>query len=203
MSRKTGFLLLLVLIIHGSHAQSTKHIVSDQQIWLGYFNQTRFSNKWGTWTDLQLMTKEKFFTQLSQSTIRLGLTYYLYEATKLTVGYVWVNHFPADNHKEISQTEHRLWQQIQWYTQYKKMNTMQWIRLEERYRHKIQNDSTLANGYDFNYRVRYNFLLQVPLGNNGSKPGGLSFVTNDQLNINFGRQIINNYFDQNRFFLGF
>ncbi len=30
----------------------------------------------------------------------------------------------------------------------------------------------------------------------------LSFVINDEAHINFGKEIVNNYFDQNRFFLG-
>ena len=38
----------------------TKQTESVQQVWFGYFNQTRFSNKWGTWTDLHLRTKEDF-----------------------------------------------------------------------------------------------------------------------------------------------
>ena len=38
---------------------------------------------------------------------------------------------------------------------------------------------------------------------NGLQPGSVSFIANDELHINFGKEIVNNYFDQNRFFLGF
>ena len=93
--------------------KTTTHI---NQVWLGYFNQTRFSNKWGSWTDLHLRTKEDFFNNFSTGIIRLGLTYYLDDATKLTAGYAYVNFFPADNHQKVSQPEHRPWQQIQWHT---------------------------------------------------------------------------------------
>ena len=77
---------------------------------------------------------------------------------------------------------------------------MQWIRLEERYRHKILNDSALAAGYNFNYKIRYNLFWEIPFS---QKPTNkLSFVINDEVHINFGKQIIYNYFDQNRFFAG-
>jgi hypothetical protein len=51
--------------------------------------------------------------------------------------------------------------------------------------------------------MRYNFYLQAPLGKKGIQPNTLSFVVNDEVHINFGKQIVYNYFDQNRFFLGF
>ena len=198
-------ILCFVIMINSvafAYCQNVKSIESLQQLWFGYSNQTRFSNKWGMWLDLHLRTKEDFVNDLSQSIVRLGLTYYVNDATKLTAGYAWVNHFPGDNHKKISQTEHRPWQQIQWHTKYGKKRMMQWIRLEEKFRHKILNDSTLAGGYNFNYKIRYNLWYDVPLSKKGIVPGALSFIFNDEIHINFGKQIVNNYFDQNRFFVG-
>jgi hypothetical protein len=184
-------------------AQTQKSTEKLQQLWFGYFNQTRFSDKWGMWLDLHLRTKEDFVNNFSQSIVRLGLTYFLSDATKVTFGYAWVNNFPGDNHKNISQPEHRIWQQIQWHTKYGRKRMMQWVRLEEKFKHKILSDSTLADGYGFNYKVRYNLWYEVPLSKKGIVPGALSFIFNDELHINFGKQIVNNYFDQNRFFVGF
>lgn len=184
-------------------AQTPKNTADINQVWLGYFNQSRFSKHWGSWTDLHLRTKENFFDNYSQSIIRLGLTYYIDNTTKLTAGYARVFLFPGDNHKAITQTEHRPWQQLQWHTSFSKTRLMQWIRLEERFRRKIKNDSTLADGYNFNWRLRYNIWYEVPLYKNGLKPGSISFIANDELHINFGKEIVYNYFDQNRFFLGF
>ena len=36
----------------------------------------------------------------------------------------------------------------------------------------------------------------------GIVPHSFSFVVNDEVHINFGKEIVNNYFDQNRFFVG-
>lgn len=203
MKNKIYFICFLMMTGALTYAQSVKQTTSVQQIWMGYFNQSRLSNKWGVWTDIHVRTKEDFATNFSQSILRLGLTYYLNDNTKLTAGYAFVNHFPADNHKNISAPEHRPWQQIQWHTKYDKLRTMQWIRLEERFRRKVENDDNLAEGYNFNYRVRYNFLMSVPLSDKGVKQGGWSYILNNEIHVNFGKEIVNNYFDQNRFFTGF
>jgi hypothetical protein len=194
------FILFLKVTIGNTQV---KHTESIQQVWVGYFNQTRFNDKWGTWADMHLRTKEDFFANISQGIIRLGLTYYLTDDAKLTVGYAFVNHFPADAHKNISQPEHRPWQQLQWHTRFAKLRLMQWFRLEERWRRKILNDDELSSGYNFNFRIRYNFFSQFPLSKKRFQPNTLSFVVNDEVHVNFGKQIVNNYFDQNRFFLGF
>jgi len=195
--------ILLMLSAEISFAQGDKQTKTQQQVWLGYFNQTRFSKHWGMWLDLQLRTKENFFTEFSQSIIRPGITYYLGDVTKLSAGYGYISHYPADNHAHVTQPEHRPWQQVQWHTKFPKLRTMQYLRLEERFRRKILNDSTLAEGYNFNFRVRYNFLLQVPLTNQPITKGDFSFILNDEIHVNLGKQILYNTFDQNRFFLGF
>jgi hypothetical protein len=204
MRNKSIFCVVLLMSnFKFTFGQTVKSKEILQQVWFGYFNQSRFSEKWGLWFDAHVRTKEDFTNQLSQGIIRLGLTHYINDATKLTAGYAYINHFPQDAHKQISQPEHRPWQQIQWHTKYGKKRMMQWIRLEQRFRRKILNDSTLADGHSFNYKLRYNVLYEVPLSKKGIVPGALSFIANDEIHINFGKQVINNYFDQNRFFIGF
>lgn len=195
----TAAVFLFFYIAATAQVKSTEKV---NQLWFGYFSQTRFNDKWGSWVDLHLRTKENFVRDLSQSIVRVGLTYYVNDATRLTAGYAYVTQYPGDSHKKISQPEHRPWQQVQWFTKYGKKRMMQWLRLEQKFRHKILNDSTLAPGYNFNYKVRYNIWYDIPLSQRGIVPNTLSFVVNDELHVNFGKQVVNNYFDQNRFFLG-
>jgi len=201
-NRRIRFSSLVIFFCTIANAQ-TKQTASVQQVWLGYFNQTRINDKWGMWADLHLRSKEDFIDDISQSIVRIGLTYYLQDDIKLTAGYAWVNHFPAEGHEDISQPEHRAWQQVQWHSRYPKLRLMQWFRLEERWRRKILDDDNLADGYTFNYRIRYNFFAQFPLSRKRFQPNTLSFAVNNEVHINFGKEIVNNYFDQNRFFLGF
>ena len=205
MIKQTVLVFLIFISFHGAgHSQTTptKTTTYVEQVWFGYFNQTRFSNNWGIWVDIQLRTKDNFFEELSTFIARFGGTYYLNDNTKLTLGYAFINHFPADNHQNVSQPEHRPWQQIQWHNKYSKVRTMQWFRLEERFRRKILNDDELAEGYSFNWRFRYNFFLQIPFKKEGPVPKSFSLVVNDEVHINFGEQVVYNYFDQNRFFIG-
>lgn len=80
---------------------------------------------------------------------------------------------------------------------------MQWLRLEEKFRRKVVSATTLGDDYNYSWKLRYNFLLNVPLGNKAFAPKTVSFVANNELHINFGNEIVYNYFDQNRFFIGF
>ena len=201
MSVKKLLLVFSISIQIAGFAQ--KQTTNTNQVWLAYSNQTRFNNKLGLWADLHLRTKEEFFTNFSQSIARFGLTYYINDNTKLTAGYAFVSHFPADNHNNVTQPEHRPWQQLQWHSRFQRLRLMQWIRLEERFRRKILNNDELAEGHNFNWRVRYNFAATFPLGKKAFAPKSWSFILNDEVHINAGKEIVYNYFDQNRFFAGF
>jgi hypothetical protein len=181
--------------------RAQKQYVQEQQLWLGVFNQTRFSPRWGTWTDLHLRLHEHFVNSLFQGIARVGLTYYLTDDVRLTAGYAYVHHFP-DGARTVGQPEHRPWQQVQWFTRFPKARLMQWVRLEERFRQQVINNNDLASGFDFNYRVRYNAALFLPLTKSSFEPGGLQFLLNDELMVNFGEEIRYNTFDQNRLFAG-
>lgn len=200
---RKNLLLILALWLSAVSFAQTKQTEQFSRTWIGYFNQTRFSDKWGIWAEAQLRTKENYVEDLSQGILRAGLTYYITDNTKFTVGYAYVNDFPAPGHANISLPEHRPWQQLQWHTKYGNKRMMQWVRLEERYRRKTKNDDELGDGYNFNWRIRYNLWYEIPFYKNGADPKSWSFIFNDEVHVNFGKQIVNNYFDQNRLFLGF
>lgn len=78
---------------------------------------------------------------------------------------------------------------------------MQWLRLEERFRTKVV-DNELTSDYNFNYRIRYAVAFTIPLkGKTVTEHTPFLFI-NNELMVNFGSEIVNNYFDQNRFFIG-
>ncbi len=199
---KLSFLFVLWLSWQAIFAQNLKQVIDREQVWTAYFNQTRLTNKFGFWFDGHLRLTDNFLEKFSTGIFRLGLTYYVNDYVKLTAGYAYINHFPADGHKNISQPEHRPWQQVQWHTSYQKIRIMQWLRSEQRLRQKIKSDDELANGYNFNHRIRYNFLFAVALGKKHFEPQSLSFVFSNELHINLGKEITYNTFDQNRLFLG-
>jgi hypothetical protein len=193
-------LSLATIMFEKTKAQKqTTHV---QQFWTAYFNQTRLSERWGLWVDAHLRTKEDFFTNFSTSIARAGLTYYANNNLKLTAGYAYVSNYPSGS-VTITQPEHRPWQQVQWHTNAKKSRAFQYLRLEERYRRKIADNNKLGDGYNFNWRLRYSYGLMLPLNKKPFAPKTFSFTFNDEIHVAFGKEIVNNYFDQNRFFVGF
>lgn len=201
MKIKTGFICLAVFFTTAVKAQQ-KNTSHASQTWLAYFNQTRLGAKWGVWGDFQIRTREELVSNFSTGIARVGLTYFIDDNLRVTLGYGYINNFPANDNIKVSQPEHRPWQQVQWFTKNKRTRLMQYIRLEQRYRRKYLDNTALANSYSFNFRLRYNFFYQLPLTAQGLVPKNFSAIINDELHINFGKQIVNNYFDQNRFFLG-
>ncbi|MDX1911242.1 MAG: DUF2490 domain-containing protein [Saprospiraceae bacterium] len=198
---KNSFLMLFLLCASMTLV-AQKTMVTEEQTWFGVFSQTRLSKRWGIWFDAHFRLKDDFVGAAAQGIVRAGPMYYLTDNIRLTAAYAYVHHFPGDNHKNIAQPEHRPWQQIQWFQRGKNARLMQWIRLEERFRRNIVDDNTLGEGYRFNGRIRYNLALFLPLTAKKFAPGGLQVLLNNETMINFGKNIVYNHFDQNRFFLG-
>jgi len=78
---------------------------------------------------------------------------------------------------------------------------MQWFRVEQRFRRKSANGE-LIDGYNFNWRFRYNVAITFPLRGNVVQAKTPFLFFNDEIHINAGKEIVNNYFDQNRLFVG-
>jgi hypothetical protein len=195
-------IFLLSSLCGFGYGQTVKQKTTVKQIWVAYINQAQFSKHWGSWFSLHLRTKEDFVTDLSQFMAQGGLSY-LATNLRFTAGYSFINYFPADNHLYVSQPEHRPWQLLSWNNNSHRLRSSQTVRLEERWRRKIESSGKLAKGYNFNYRMGYNLQFNFPLSKKGFVRNSLSLVANDDIQVNFGKEIVYNYFDQNRVFLGF
>lgn len=197
--KKISFLILFIIFTQQINAQTTKQITDRQQFWLGYLNQTRFTDKWGIWADFHSRTDD-FMSRWFQNMGRVGLTYYLYDNVRLTAGYAYIYHH-SEKSTNNQHPEHRPWQQIWIRNNYKGLAAIQWLRFEQRYVQKTLNDE-LIKDYNFNYRLRYNLMLMIPFKGAKIEPKKPFAVIQNELFINFGKEITYNYFDQNRFFVG-
>ena len=195
-------LLLLIIIPSFSFAQGTeKEIHNREQLWLGYFNQTRLSKRWGLWLDVHYRRTDNFVERPFQFLVRPAVTFYIKDNLRANAGYAFVNHFPAEG-LETSRPENRFWQQIWWNQKYSSFSTLQWLRFEQRFVRKAANDQ-LQDGYNFNYRLRYNFSFFIPLKGKELAAHVPFVAIMDEVFLNFGERIVYNTFDQNRFFAGF
>jgi hypothetical protein len=135
-----------------------------------------------------------------QFLFRPALTYFIKDNLRVNAGYALVHHFPAEG-QTTHRTEHRPWQQIWWNQKYPGLTTLQWIRLEQRFNEKVVSD-VKQEGYNYNFRVRYNYSFFIPLKGKEMAPKTPFLAIIDEVFLNFGDRITYNTFDQNRFFAG-
>jgi hypothetical protein len=196
---RKGIYLFFILFIFALKASAqTTH---TQESWWDYLNQNRYSEHWGSWIDLQSKLKENYVNAINANEYTLGASYFQNKNFKYTGAVTYVDNFPATG-KNYHLAEYRPWQMIQLNTSTSKAKWLQWLRLEERFKQTAANNMATDN-YDFNYRLRYYILAQFPLTAHHYAKGSFSLVTSEELYLNFGKNIVYNTFDQNRFFLGF
>lgn len=192
--------IVLLLLSSAAQAFAQKQIEVRNQTWLGYFNQTRFTQRSGVWVDLHYRLTGDFTQTRSINIARVAYIYYLSDQVLLMAGYAYAKQFSSVENIPAA-PEHRPWQQIQWVVKKHGFSLRQSLRVEQRFRGKLEN-GVLVNDYNFNWRFRYNFAISVPLkGKQVVAKTPFLYVNND-IHINAGKSIVNNYFDQNRFFLG-
>lgn len=191
-------LILNLVMITAAPVAAQKASTTVQQIWFSYHNQIRLSNRWGLWNDAQLRTGDKFTRDFSVYILRSGLVYHITDDLRLTAGYAFAHYFPSS--ARGAHTEHRPWQQILWQNRMPSFRFTQSVRLEERFRQKLVSNGPPGNGFDFNYRLRYNLVMNFAPGKKPFKPKTFSYTLSDDVHFNFGKQVVYNNFDQNRVF---
>jgi hypothetical protein len=138
--------------------------------------------------------------------IRLGVDYYNKNIGQFTAGYGWFHNLPYGE-QPISQItdEHRLWQQYLYKTTFPRMEFIHRYRLEQRWIENWSNaNNTLLskNGFVFRQRVRYRFMINLPLSRKRMVDNTLFFSISDEIFLGFGKGIGKNVMDQNRFYTG-
>jgi hypothetical protein len=192
--KQFSFTFLLLAFASAAFSQG-KTIEQREMTWLGYFNQTRLTSKSGVWLDLHLRLNDEFINETHAMLGRVGYIYYLSDKTRLTFGYAYQNQPGHNGAADV--LEQRPWQQIQWFEKKSWFTMMQWIRLEERYRKVGDSD------YHFNNpRARYNMSFTIPLTRKEITPKTPFLFFNNEVFVNFGKNVVYNYFDQNRLFVG-
>lgn len=170
-----------------------------QQVWTAYFNQTRLSDKWGLWADVHFRFTDNFTDRLGLSIFRIAPVYYITDQTRISSGYGYITSYNIDPIPDLH--EHRLWQQIQWFEKKQWFSMAQYFRVEERFRRTLAAGE-VHDDYTFSWRFRYNIGLTIPLKGKTVQSKTPFLFLNDELHVNAGKHIANNYFDQNRLFAG-
>jgi hypothetical protein len=193
-------ILGLLILSTASVGQVEREVHSREQLWLGYFNQTRITNKFGFWLDVHYRRTDSFAGRPFQFMVRPALNFYIKDNVRVQTGYTFINHFPPEG-VSISRPEHRAWQQIWWSQKYSGFQTLQWLRIEERFNKKIVNDVLQPDIY-FTLRARYQYSFFIPLKGKEIKAKTPFLAAINEVFLNFGKNVVYNTFDQNRLFIG-
>lgn len=152
-----GLIIGLLIINLTAIGQVQKDVHSREQLWLGYFNQTRITDRFGLWLDMHYRITDNFAERPFQFLVRPALIFYVKDNVRLQAGYAFINNFPAKGF-HTSRPEHRGWQQIWRSQKYTGFQTLQWLRVEERFNKKIVNDALQPETY-YTVRLRYKLWL--------------------------------------------
>jgi hypothetical protein len=162
--------------------------------WFSVNTSARITSKWSVTADVH-ERRNNFLSNAGFHFLRAGLTYHISEQLSVNAGYahLWM----ALNHGGYA-NENRIYQQLQLTTNKGRLSILQRLRNEQRWQQRISNGE-LLDGYKFSNRVRYLLNLNIRLSKNHHLP---SLVLADELCVQFGKEIVLNTFDQNRFFIG-
>lgn len=182
-----------------SAGKAQKYIEEREQTWLGFSSQSRFTDKSGLWVDLHLRFADHYIREKTMFLSRLGYIYYINDVMRLSGGYTYAHRYSQAGVRRLP--EHRPWQQIQWVSRKRRFELAQTTRVEQRFR-KESVDGFRSEGYSFNWRLRYNIAFTIPITGKSLVPKTSYLFLSHEINVNAGKNIVYNYFDQYRSFAG-
>jgi Protein of unknown function (DUF2490) len=193
------YILILVTALQllSSNSFSQKKTEHNTYTWVS-INSTIFLNKhWFIMADVHAR-ENNFFVSNSFIFGRVGIGYQVDTKFSFAAGYGNLLLSPSTAGWTTKADEHRIYQQVQLSSEYKKIKLLQRLRNEQRWQQVIVNDK--KNGdTKFSNRVRYLLNATVPVFKNKKLP---QLVVADEMLLQFGKDIVNNTFDQNRVFFG-
>ena len=144
---KIAPLIFILMFSSAAYAQETE---TREQLWMGYFNQAKFSKHWGSWLDVQMRTTDEFIHRPSQCLFRPGITYCTSNQVKLTLGYAYLYNF-TNSYTYKPSFENRIWQQIIFTQKAGKSKIIFRFRSEQRFRQHQEyiNRFRLFTGWQF------------------------------------------------------
>jgi hypothetical protein len=196
---KTFLLLILsaACFLTEAQAQNQASRVKDpnQNAWLMYFGSHRLSEKVGLHTEAQIR-RARVFSDPQQLLFRTGINYFPAENAMLTLGYAFVDTHPYGDFPAAAVfPEHRLYQQLQLSGAAGIFRFTHRYRLEQRWVHFPNTD-----GPTYLHRARYMFRAVLPLQGPTVDDKEFYLAAYDEIFVGFGRQMGQNFFDQNRLF---
>jgi hypothetical protein len=191
---------MLLLLCATGMAQSPRNTKTNNNVWFMYFGSHKLSDKWGLHLEAQWRRSE-WVQQAKQLLVRTGVNYHFDKNAFATLGYCFVQTHPYGAFPvRATFPEHRLWEQLQIKTQLGKVEIINRFRLEQRwlYLPVLKNNEYVPGSAVYQNRFRVLGRFSIPF--KGKVIADKSFYLSafDEIMVNFGKNVGNNVFDQNR-----
>lgn len=192
-------ILFFLLSTLGAESQSIKEkqINSQTQTWISINSNIPIAKKISILADVHIR-RNNFLDDDSFYLVRAGFGYSQNPKSLIAISYAHGWFAPTVDNWHTFSNENRITQQFQYTNKIGNTTFFQRLRNEQRWQQKIVNDQ-FSGDLKFTNRVRYLVSLTIPVFNKKNAP---SLVISDEILVQFGKEIVFNTFDQNRFFIG-
>jgi hypothetical protein len=182
---------------------SQRQTTTNLNAWYMYFGDHKISDQFGIHLEAQWRRNGLVNTPM-QLLLRPGINYTFSSTVFATIGYGFIETHPyGDFAVPASFPEHRIWEQLQFKNQ---QGIFEWIsrfRLEQRFsKLPVMSDDTFKPGnavYTNRFRLFNRF--SIPFNGRTITDHSLYVSVYDEIMINFGNNVGNNIFDQNRAYI--
>ncbi len=193
------YFISVVLVLK---SQNTRIIDYNSIGWYNIFVTKKITDKWSTHTEYQ-WRRDEFVLHGQQSLLRAGINYKVNQKLTARVGYGWIETYPygSINLQAAGKTftEHRAFQALMLNDQMGILEIQHRLMLEQRWIGRYTKpDINIEDDYVFVNRMRYMLRLQMPLGKKQIEDKTCYVALYDEIFIQFGNNVQENIFDQNR-----
>lgn len=183
-------------------SQNTRLIDYNSIGWYNTFVTKKITDKWSGHLEYQ-WRRDEFILHGQQSLLRVGANYKLNQKLLLRVGYGWIETYPygSINLQAAGKTftEHRAFQTLLLNDRVNSLEIQHRFMLEQRWIGRFTKpDIELEDDYVYVNRMRYMLRLQMPLGKKELEDRTFYMAMYDEIFIQFGENVQENIFDQNR-----
>ncbi|MDQ3395284.1 MAG: DUF2490 domain-containing protein [Bacteroidota bacterium] len=180
-----------------------KSLINQNLMWYRYQNRLIFSDKWEWHSHIDNRRFLDHGHRQHTWVFRTQPFYNISNKVAVSQSYVFFLQSPHDPESEsrLMVPEHRPFQEAIIKNDLGKVLIRHRYRLEERFFRKNDGEQLLP-GYNFNWRLRYQFQAQRRLFDIDDDTS-VHFRIAEELMVNFGKNIVFNTFDQNRFSAAF
>ncbi|MES2761354.1 MAG: DUF2490 domain-containing protein [Bacteroidota bacterium] len=183
-------------------AQNTRIIDYNSIGWYNVFITKKITKKWSGHFEYQ-WRRTNVITDWQQSLLRTGVNYRLNKKLLFRAGYGWIETFPYGNIPLQATgkifTEHRAFQAILLDDTIHSLDIQHRFMLEQRWIGRYSSPAiSIEDDYVFVNRLRYMLRLQIPIGKKRMEDNTFYAAFYDEIFIQFGKNVQENIFDQNR-----